>query len=151
MKRYSTILALLATAFLGRVLGQFLVACSEVRGLPPMQEWYSGLIPYPILFSIQLAILALQFEISRQLWVGCGRFTEKHERLGNSLKWFSLVYFLVMVIRYVVTMWYFPERRWFGGTIPIFFHWVLAAYIYLFSRHQRGIALPQTSHVKNIE
>ncbi len=41
----------------------------------------------------------------------------------------------VMVIRYVNTMALFPERRWLGsGTIPIVFHWVLAAYLFAWSR-----------------
>jgi hypothetical protein len=40
-----------------------------------------------------------------------------------------------MVLRYVITMAFFPERRWLGsGTIPIVFHWVLAAYIFTLSR-----------------
>ena len=80
-------------------------------------------------------VLALQFEISRQMWQGSGSLTIARPRLGVFLKWFSLVYFLAMVARYVLTMAFIPERRWFGGAIPIFFHWVLAAYLYLLSRY----------------
>jgi hypothetical protein len=36
-----------------------------------------------------------------------------------------------MAVRYVVRMTRRPEQRWFGGTIPIFFHWVLAAYLFV--------------------
>jgi hypothetical protein len=46
-----------------------------------------------------------------------------------------------MAGRYVLTMTMFPERRWFGGAIPIVFHWVLAAYVYLLSRYHRGLPL----------
>lgn len=104
-----------------------------------MQEWYSGLLPYPFLLPTQIAILAFQLEQSRQLWVGSGRLTRRRPAVGAGLKWFSLVYFLAMVMRYVVSMALFPERRWFGGSIPIFFHWVLAAYVYVLSRYHRGL------------
>ena len=46
-----------------------------------------------------------------------------------------------MVLRYVLTMSLFPERRWLGsGTIPIVFHFVLATYLLVWSRHLRGRA-----------
>jgi hypothetical protein len=34
-----------------------------------------------------------------------------------------------MVLRYVLTMTLVPELRWFGHTIPIFFHFALASYM----------------------
>jgi hypothetical protein len=45
-----------------------------------------------------------------------------------------------MLLRYAVTMAVHPERRWLGtGTIPIVFHWVLAAYLFTLGRfHARG-------------
>ena len=53
--------------------------------------------------------------------------------------WFALIYFIVMLSRYVITMVLFPERRWFGHAIPIFFfHWVLAGYLFVWSRYHRG-------------
>ena len=99
------------------------------------------LLPYPILLPAQIVILAAQLEVSRQLWAGSGPLVRQHTRLGSSLKWFALVYFVAMVARYVIVMAVFPERRWFGGTIPIFFHWVLAAYVYVLSRFHRGLPL----------
>ena len=33
-----------------------------------------------------------------------------------------------MALRYVLTMIFQPEMRWLGDTIPIFFHFVLAAF-----------------------
>lgn len=138
VRAYAVLLGTLAMAFLGRVLGQVMAALYAPPWLPPMEEWYSGLLPYPVLLPIQILILGLQLEISRQLWRGRGPLTEVRPRLGAGLQWLSLVYFLAMVARYVVTMTLFPERRWLGGAIPIFFHWVLAAYLYLLSRHFRG-------------
>ena len=142
MRNYSIALGCLAVLFMARVAGQVVVAFFNVGFLPPMQEWYSGLLPYPLLLPVQVAILAFQFEVSRELWVGRGPLTLARPRLGTFLKWFSALYFLGMLARYVVTMTLFPERRWFGGSIPIFFHWVLAAYLYLLSRYHRGLPPP---------
>lgn len=141
MKAYAIALSVLAFLFLGRVIGQVLVAYCGVTFLPPMKEWYSGLLPYPVLLPAQILILIFQFEVSRQLWAGKGPLTNRRQRLGTALKWFSAVYFLAMLARYVITMTMFPERRWYGGAIPIFFHWVLAAYLFLLSRYHRGLPL----------
>ena len=131
MKAQAVILGVLACAFLGRVLGQVTVGLLEPDWLPPMQDWYSGLLPYSILLPIQVAILLIQARISWDLWHGSGFFTQRHPRFGVRLRWFSYGYCAVMVIRYAITMALFPERRWLGsGTIPIVFHWVLAAFLF---------------------
>jgi hypothetical protein len=43
--------------------------------------------------------------------------------------WFAVVYAVAMAVRYVVRMTRRPAQRWFGGTIPIVFHWVLASFV----------------------
>ncbi len=138
-RSYALLLAGLAFAFFLRVLGQLIVVIFEPAFLPPREEWYSGLIPYPILLPIQMAMLGVQWAISRDLWRGAGRFATPRPRMGEWLRRLSVLYFAVMLIRYVVVMTLYPERRWFGGTIPIFFHWVLAAYLFAYGRyHARG-------------
>jgi hypothetical protein len=37
-----------------------------------------------------------------------------------------------MAVRYAVRMTRRPEQRWFGGTIPIVFHWVLASVVFVY-------------------
>jgi hypothetical protein len=32
----------------------------------------------------------------------------------------------------------YPEAHWFGGTIPIFFHWVLASFIIASGQYHGG-------------
>jgi hypothetical protein len=86
----------------------------------------------------QIAILALQALVSRDLWRGEGRFAQRMPPFGRAMRWFSIVYFTGMFVRYPLTMWLLPERRWFHGTIPIFFHWILAAYLFLWSRFLEG-------------
>lgn len=125
----------MAFAFFLRVIGQALVATGQASFLPPMEEWHSGLIPYAVLLPTQFAILVVQAAISRDIWKGDGTFARRRPRVGRGLQWFSYVYFAVMVLRYVVTMAVYSERRWLSGTIPIFFHWVLAAYLLTLGRY----------------
>ena len=42
-----------------RVLGQVAVNLWEPSWLPPSSDWYSGLVPYPVLLPIQLIMLGL--------------------------------------------------------------------------------------------
>lgn len=142
MKTYSIILGLLAFAFFLRVLGQLLVAVFKVRFLPPMEQWSSGLIHYPWLLGIQVLILGIQAVIWRDLWRGTGFFARGGPRAATALSHFSYVYFVTMVVRYIVMMSYYPERRWFTGTIPIFFHWVLAGYLFTLGRCYRLASQP---------
>ena len=46
-------------------------------------------------------------------------------------KLLAITYFAAMVIRYTAIMARHPDRRWLGGTIPIAFHCVLAAFIFM--------------------
>jgi len=132
---YAVILAGLAFAFFLRVAGQAVVAVGQAKFLPPMEQWYSGLVPYPVLLPIQIIILGIQSRVSYDLWRDKGFFAQRHPQVGNGLKWFAYLYFIAMVLRYILTMSFYPEQRWFSGTIPIFFHWVLAAYIYVLGQY----------------
>ncbi len=133
---YPLLLGILSFLFLLRVLGQALVAFLGVAFLPPMERWYSGLNPYFFLLPIQTLFLAVMAMILIELYRGYGFFTQPKRRAGIIIKWFSYVYFLSMVLRYVITMWLHPELRWFTGTIPIWFHMVLAAFLYIYSHYQ---------------
>lgn len=136
------VLSVLAFLFFLRVLGQALVAFAGVTALPPMSEWYSGLLPYPLLLPGQIIILALQAWISLQFARGHGVLVTRRPRFGRILIALSVVYFFAMAVRYAIMMTWYPERRWLGtGTIPIVFHWVLAAYLFTLGRHlARGAA-----------
>ena len=127
-------MALLSGLFLLRVIGQLLVARRRVRWLPPMAQWQSGLLPYPALVAAQGAILALQTTIEIQAFRGHGGLVWPRRRFSRVLRWLSRVYGAAMVFRYGLTMRRYPERRWFGQTIPIVFHCVLATYLFLYSR-----------------
>ena len=120
-----------------RVLGQVLVAFLDVTFLPPMEEWYSGLLPYTYLLPAQIVIIGLLFKITLDLGRGTGFFAQSHRVFGRGVLYFGYVYLTAMIVRYIVRMSLYPEERWFGGAIPIVFHWVLATYVILFGLHHR--------------
>jgi hypothetical protein len=126
-------MAILGGFFFLRVIGQMLVTWRKVRWLPAVEHWQSGLLPYPALVASQAAILGLMGTMVAGVWRGRGRFAQPHPRLGRWVRGFGLVYFTSMVIRYVVTMIVRPQWRWFGHTIPIIFHCILATYLFLYS------------------
>lgn len=128
--RISVILWGLLLAFIVRVGGQMMVAMGVTTGiLPPMDEWHSGLIPYPLLVVLQLMIILLYGKICIAFSIGEGFWVNARRGLGKGLLIFGSVYAAGMLLRYIIRMIIFPEQRWFGGAIPIFFHWVLALFL----------------------
>ena len=129
--RFGRILVALTVLFSLRVLGQVLVAFFSVPWLPSMEQWYSGLVPYPILLVIQLAMVTVMMKLSIEISRGAGRFAKQHPSWSPILVSFSAIYAGGMALRYILTMLFRPELRWFGHTIPIFFHFVLAGFIFI--------------------
>ena len=100
-----------------------------------MPHWYSGLLPYPILFPVQLLILCVQVKINLDVGRDDG-FSRRHPRNGRFLKNFSHVYAAAMLLRYAPSMTHFPDPRWIGiGTFPSAFHLFLAAYLSVLGCH----------------
>ena len=89
----------------------------------------SGAIKYPALLTSQVLIIALLGTVCIQFSRGKGWFTRPSRKIGRFLMWFGSIYFGVMLIRYVVRMSLYPEERWTGLSIPIFFHWILASFV----------------------
>ena len=128
---------LLLAAFCLRVSGQMLVAFVGVSWLPPMESWYSGLMPYPYLLPSQFLIIALYSKVCVDFTRGHGFFVTPRAAFGRGVLVFGYFYFAAMIFRYIIRMSLHPEARWFGGTIPIFFHWVLATFIIIFGQYHR--------------
>jgi hypothetical protein len=135
---WSVYLWLFTLLFFLRVLGQVVVVLWAPRWLPPMRQWQSGLLPYPTLLASQLAILALMAWIAIDFTRGAGLFVRPRPEMGRFFVWVGYVYAAGMAVRYAVRMARRPDQRWFGGTIPIVFHCVLAAFIWTFGRAHRG-------------
>lgn len=136
---HAVVLATLSMIFLARVAGQFLVAAFGVTFLPAMQAWQSGLLPYPALLCAQIAILMVHAALAFQLWRGEGWLAKIRPRLGAGLKWFAVAYFTLMFARFIAVTWGDIDASWAHARIPIYFHWVLAAHIYVASRYYRGL------------
>ena len=134
--RYPLVLGICTALFVLRVLGQAVVAVWDVGFLPPFEQWYSGLLPYPLLLPAQIALAALMLKIVADFARGEGFFVSLRPRTGRILLGLGVLYALAMVVRYGVTMATYPERRWFSGTIPIWFHLVLAAFVLTLGHYQ---------------
>jgi hypothetical protein len=120
---------LFSALFLLRVVGQLYVRLRRPNWLPPTEEW--NLTPYSLLLPAQIAILGVMAWLDVELSRGAGEAVDPRPWLGEALLVFSYVYAAGMGVRYVVRMARRPRERWFGGTIPIVFHFVLAAYVYV--------------------
>jgi hypothetical protein len=117
------LLILLLALFVARVLGQIAVVLWHPRWLPPMKDWYSGLVAYRLLLPAQIAIIALMVFMIRQEPV-------ENRALALGILAFAAVYVSAMVVRFVILRKRHPDYRWYeGGMIPILFHWVLAAFL----------------------
>jgi hypothetical protein len=123
-------LFVLTALFVFRVAGQLLVRTRAPTWLPSNEYW--ALTPYAVLLPVQLAVVGLLTWIDVHFARGYGSWTDPRPALGSAVIWFSLIYGGAMLVRYVWRMSRLPRQRWFGGTIPIVFHWVLAAYLFVF-------------------
>ena len=119
--------------FITRVLGQVYVGLYKPKFLPPWEEWYSGLLAYPLLLLSQVLIIMWMTLIAYDSTRGSGLFYLQDATVIHGIRVFSLVYGTAMVARYCITMWREPSRRWFKGTIPIWFHLVLTTFLFLWS------------------
>jgi hypothetical protein len=135
-QKFSIALWTITVLFLCRVLGQFGVYFLDIDWLPPFSHWYSGLLVYQYLFPAQCLILLLMVKINRDVLRETGFFSAVGTKAAMIIRWFSYLYAGSMLVRYALTMYSYPERRWLGeGTIPVTFHILLALYLYLYSRY----------------
>ena len=126
-------LLVFSVLFLVRVAGQLVVVLRAPGWLPPMHQWH--LMPYRLLLPIQIGFIALMGLIIANLARGSGPFSNASPPFGRFLIGFSFAYAGVMVVRYVVRMYRRPGERWFGGAIPIVFHFVLAAFLFTWGKY----------------
>jgi hypothetical protein len=126
-------LAFFGALFCLRVAGQLVVLAAAPRWLPPMGQW--NLLPYRFLLVIQLVFIALIAAIVVDFIAGPWFFAEPAPDFGRFLVVFSFVYAGSMAVRYAVRMTRKPGERWFGGTIPMVFHVVLAAFLFVWGTY----------------
>jgi hypothetical protein len=128
-RRASVFLGLFTALFGVRVAGQVVVLAAGPRWLPPMQQW--NLLPYPILLPLQLVMLAGMVAVMADLARGADLLPAGGPAIGHALVAAAGCYWAAMAVRYAVRMVRRPGERWFGGAIPIVFHCVLAAWLFV--------------------
>jgi putative CocE/NonD family hydrolase len=126
--------------FVLRVIGQIVVGLGYGSLLPPWEEWFSGVVAYPALLGSQLVIVAVFLKVCFDFTRGDGFFARPRRRLGAVLLTVGSIYLGVMLIRYALRMTLYPAERWTGGSIPIFFHWVLASFVLVMGFSHRRTA-----------
>lgn len=147
-KNPATVLWVLLALFVLRVLGQLIVVIAAPAFLPPMEEWLSGLIPYPYLLASQILIILLMIKMCRDVQRTKNFWGAPKRGLGEALVSFGSIYLTVMIIRYTIRMSLYPLERWTGGSIPIIFHWVLASFVLTLGVfHLRNTNRPQFSRL----
>ena len=127
---YAAVMAVLFALFIGRVIGQVLAATVAPTWLPPMNRWYSGLMPYKYLLPTQVLFIVVMTLMNVGIARGTGPLGTPSVTVGRWLIWASYVYALGMVVRSVRYALATPERR--GVLIPIVFHFVLAAFLFTY-------------------
>lgn len=117
--------------FLLRVVGQLEVLLLAPAWLPSMHDWYSGLIPYPMLLPLQIVLLMVMAALVM-------REMQKGQRAsGDGMPWLrkiAIIYFAVMLLRLVVQLTRGADSVIEAGGIPIAFHWVLALFLLVLAR-----------------
>jgi hypothetical protein len=137
---YSPALWLFTILLFARVIGQLIVVLRAPRWLPPMAQWQSGLVPYPALLAVQAVVLFLMVWIARDFSGAAGFWVQPLPRLGYIVLVWSYLYATAMVVRYILWMSWRPDQRWTGGTIPIIFHCVVAAFQWTFAQYHAGLS-----------
>lgn len=125
-----------------RVAGQLAVVSGHGRFLPPLEQWQSGLLPYPALLASQAVIVATFAAVCIDFSRGRGYFVTGRRWLATPLWVLGWIYAASMVVRYAVWMTVRPDQRWTGDLIPVVFHIVLASFLLVVAHHHRT-AMPR--------
>jgi hypothetical protein len=131
---YTLVLWTCVSLFFVRVIGQIEALLLEPIWLPDMWAWYSGLLPYPLLLPLQIALLMLMCVlVIRRQATGPSWATSSRARV-TVWRSLALVYFLVMAVRLVICIYRYGADFYLHGAIPIAFHWVLALFVLAMTR-----------------
>lgn len=125
------ILDIISLLFLARVVGQLGVFLNIFPFLPPMDEWQSGLLLYPLLLTSQVAILGIMVLLRRTLPRLRRKLGSHARKVVIAVRVFATIYALIMILRFVffIASWV-RGVHFLGGWIPIVFHWLLAGYLF---------------------
>jgi hypothetical protein len=126
--------------FLLRVVAQLEVLLVAPPWLPPMHDWYSGLIPYPILVPLQIVILMLMAALVMREMQG-RRASNESRAWAPWVRKFAFAYFVLMWVRLMLQLLRGADDVIDAGGIPVAFHWVLALFLLVLAR-RRSVSMP---------
>lgn len=120
--------------FAARVMGQFEAMLLAPAWLPPMDAWYSGLMPYYLLLPAQVVLLMIMTAVAWNRRVRTGRFAAANPRAAGALRIAAYLYLGVMAVRLGINISANGAEYWREGAIPVAFHWVLALFLLVSAR-----------------
>lgn len=125
----ATLMWICIALFAVRVIGQVEVLLLAPDWLPPMEHWYSGLLPYYLLLPAQILLLVVMAAMASSERLRSGAFAAEHPGAATTLRVLALMYFAFMAGRLVLNVIDHGEEFWRHGAIPVAFHWVLALFL----------------------
>lgn len=123
---YTHYLWALSLLFLLRVIGQLIQQLNAVSWLPPLEDWQGSSLPYGLMLSSQIIILAVMIRITRKHETSC---VQKNPIKGRWLLTLGALYFFSMSARIVIGLANLSTHPWFHKSLPAFFHLVLATFV----------------------
>jgi ornithine lipid hydroxylase len=124
--RYSVCLYLLTALFALRVAAQAIQQWVPLIFLPEFGRFQGSNLPYGVLLTTQLLILAAMTWAAQR--VGSGRM-QPHAGAGRLLLWLGGIYFAGSMLRILVGLTMVDAPAWFTHWIPAAFHLVLAGFV----------------------
>jgi hypothetical protein len=112
-----------------RVAAQPLSLWSGAAFLPPFDAWHSGVLPYAVLLTSQLAIVAGAYVLIRGLSAGAVR---PRRGVGRVVLAAGSVYAAVMLARLLLGGTVMSGHPWFARPLPALFHLDLAAFVLVY-------------------
>lgn len=120
--------------FFARVVGQIEVLLLEPDWLPALPAWYSGLLPYPILLPVQIALLMVMCALA----IRTSSDPTLAPVIAKTCRVLAMVYFTAMAARLLLCLYLYGSDYYLHGAIPVAFHWVLALFVLVWARKRRA-------------
>lgn len=127
--------------FFARVVGQIEVLLLEPDWLPTLPAWYSGLLPYPILLPVQIALLMVMCMLA----IRTSSDRAATPVIAKTCRVLAMVYFTAMAARLLLCIYMYGRDYYLHGAIPVAFHWVLALFVLVWARNRTGRSTERTS------
>ena len=125
---FSLMLGALAALFILRVYVQLVQVSFPVDWMPELDDWHSGMLPYPILFVFQLCIIGCMIQLMRAVRKGTIRPRRWKYRACFI---FGGAYFVFTLFRWTAALAVLAEDPSLSTAMPAFFQIVLAGFMLL--------------------